>query len=1201
MSLSTCHPRPAGPLPRTAARALVACVLAVLGTQAGAQSSTVTVRARGSLVADAGPQMQLRINGVVVGSTEVRATAYQNYSFPGVTVPAGAKLELVFNNDAYSAGGADRNLFVESVTVNGATIPSAAPGVVFDRGQGAAAFDGVDVLPGRSDLWWNGALRFTVSAPPAPAKYTLYAAIGAGGGGTVTSPNGINCPGDCNDTWPQGTVFKLLATPAAGHVFSSWSGGCTGTDASCAVVLSGTTHVAAHFKPATTTTYNLSVARTGSGSVTATGIACGSDCSETYAAGQVVTLAAVPSSGHAFAGWGGACSGTGACVVTMSAHASVSANFAPTGTTSGQYIALNLAAGPVADKVPLRTGVPFPKGALSDLARLRLETGDGTQEVPAQFDAISRWPDGSVKVALTHMVGDLGAARSYRLAYGSGVARSPLPRNVAVGGSPSTEITVDTGLVRFAVSPKGILSKLWRDANGNGLMEPGEQLIDAGDLFMVNAFDNREYTASAATDALVTVEESGPLRAVIKAQGSLTSSSGARLIKYLVRYYASQGSDKVDMDVSVIDDRLESNVQWNMFQSNERASFAFAAKAMGMRWRYLSDGAADYRFGGQGGVAYGGKVAGEHYLLQKGDFKFETVTEGSERRGYDRGHTFSYSGVGAGAKAPGWVALDSGNRHLALMVKDFWQQFPGELSVNGNTLTASLFPERAGGNETSRPAVAGDLYRRAGSMYFAREGGAKTYQLRFAFGASTPATTALHAANDGYQRHQLELTATPAWYTASGVFGDLTVGNAAAATGHSAMLMNDIYVPSIEATDGNATMFGWRDYGDRLRAGWAFKIGSDQVCVPSFYNDTHVGANKFFTEFVRTGDQRWFHLGDISTRHFMDIDVSHGRRAGYWSTGGVAQPAGEVHAINHENVDHQVRNLHWGHAHVSGLSNLYLLTGDKRALEVLTEIAHWWKFVTPHFFATPFNQSARYREAERDYAWPLYVMNEYVRVTGDAAYHKAVNGQLVNYLVQWWQTPLNHIGYNPATNTIGNSVINVNDASRGTGYWTMTRMDNSNGTQATGTNPWMAGPLLSNVIQFYEQDKSMAAVGKGAGISHAVIEDMLFQTMNYVVKYGYVNPTIGFAYSETTRTYSGGHTMLDFPLAYLDRLYRQRLAASAVPHPEWYDTQPQWGVIARKHFDELNAARVGANRQSYGFYGYEMVYPMDFFKVMGGP
>jgi hypothetical protein len=326
------------------------------------------------------------------------------------------------------------------------------------------------------------------------------------------------------------------------------------------------------------------------------------------------------------------------------------------------------------------------------------------------------------------------------------------------------------------------------------------------------------------------------------------------------------------------------------------------------------------------------------------------------------------------------------------------------------------------------------------------------------------------------------------------------------------------------------------------------------------------------------------------------------------------QPAGEIHAQGHNNEDHQVRNMHWGHAHVSGLSDLYLLTGDKRAFEVLGEIANWWKFVTPYFFKTPFDKTV-YREAERDYAWPLYVMNEWVRVTGDATYQQQTAGQLVNYLIQWWQTPMNHIGYNPATNTISSSaVVNVNSAANGTGYWTMYHMDNdSTGCSATapnicpdGVNPWMAGPLLSSLIKFYEQDKLMAAAGKGAGISYATLEDMMFQGMNYIVKYGYSNATdgngqkIGFVYSEVTRTYSGGHTLLDYPLAYLDRLYKQRLAAGAVPHPEWYDTEASWSTIASGYYQGFLNTHVGANTQSYGFYGYEMVMPVDFFKIMSG-
>ncbi|HEX5687076.1 MAG TPA: hypothetical protein VFY73_23935 [Ideonella sp.] len=860
--------------------------------------------------------------------------------------------------------------------------------------------------------------------------------------------------------------------------------------------------------------------------------------------------------------------------------------------TGIHYIPLSLSAGPAADKSPLRTGVPFPMGELSNIKHLRLETGDGSLEVPAQFDAISRWPDGSIKVALTQLVADLGAAQSYRVAYGPGVTRAPLPRNVSISGNGPGKVTVDTGLVKFTVNRQGVISKVWRDANANGKFEAREQLIDSGDMFMVNAFDNREYTASAATDAAVTVEESGPLRAVIKAQGSLTDGSGAKLIKYLVRYYASQGSDKIDMEVSVIDDRLEPNVEV------KPVTFAIAAKGLGMRWHYLSDGAADYRFGGEDGAAYAGTVSGEHYLLQKGDFRFETRIVNGSPQGHDMGNTFAYSGVGTGSKAPGWVTLDSGKRHLALMVRDFWQQFPGELSISGNTLTASLFPVRAGGTETAEPAQSGDHYRRAASMYFARPGGAKTYQLRFAFGGDKPTTHAVDRMNDRYQRHTLDLMAARNWYTSSGVFGDLNVGTSTKAdTGYDAYLMRDIYEASIQRTDGNATMFGWRDYGDRLRAGWAL-VTPTKVCIPSFYNDTHVGANNFFTEFLRTGDQRWYELADISTRHFMDVDVSHGPRAGYWSTGGVPQPAGEVHAINHENIDHQVRNLHWGHAHVSGLSNNYLLTGDKRSLDVLTEVAGWWKFVSPHFFKQPFNAADKYREAERDYGWPLYVMNEYVRATGDAKYHKEVAGGLVNYLHQWFRTPLNHVGYNPVTGVISNDVIGVNDASKGTGFWTMTKMDNGAGYNATGTNPWMAGALLGNLIKFYEADKEFAAAGQASGLSHPALIDMLLQGMNYVVKHGYDNERKYFVYSEVTRGTDGGSNHIVYPLAYLDRLYKKELAAGHLAHPEWYDTQSTWLTRATERYDLMRSMVVGTNTQSYGFYGYEIVYPADFFKVM---
>lgn len=79
--------------------------------------------------------------------------------------------------------------------------------------------------------------------------------------------------------------------------------------------------------------YLLSVAKSGSGSITSTplGINCGPDCSQAFAKDASVVLIAQASSGSVFKGWSGACSGTGqTCTVKMSTIKNVSVNFEPT-------------------------------------------------------------------------------------------------------------------------------------------------------------------------------------------------------------------------------------------------------------------------------------------------------------------------------------------------------------------------------------------------------------------------------------------------------------------------------------------------------------------------------------------------------------------------------------------------------------------------------------------------------------------------------------------------------------------------------------------------------------------------------------------------------------------------------------------------------------------------------------------------------
>lgn len=77
--------------------------------------------------------------------------------------------------------------------------------------------------------------------------------------------------------------------------------------------------------------YSLSVSKVGAGTggviSSPAGIDCGATCSASFSSGTLVTLNAMPTGTGVFAGWGGACSGTGTCSVAMSAAQNVTATF----------------------------------------------------------------------------------------------------------------------------------------------------------------------------------------------------------------------------------------------------------------------------------------------------------------------------------------------------------------------------------------------------------------------------------------------------------------------------------------------------------------------------------------------------------------------------------------------------------------------------------------------------------------------------------------------------------------------------------------------------------------------------------------------------------------------------------------------------------------------------------------------------------
>lgn len=170
----------------------------------------------------------------------------------------------------------------------------------------------------------------TVTAEFAVAQRMVTVTLPGNGQGIVTSNvGGIACPGTCNVTVAHGTAMTLSATATMPSTFTGWSGACTGMG-SCAITVNGDVTVGATFSAGN----SLTVSRSGNASPTGlvssspTGINCGTDCSEVYSLGQVVTLSASAGGGSTFMGWsGGGCSGNAACVVTVNAATVVDAEF----------------------------------------------------------------------------------------------------------------------------------------------------------------------------------------------------------------------------------------------------------------------------------------------------------------------------------------------------------------------------------------------------------------------------------------------------------------------------------------------------------------------------------------------------------------------------------------------------------------------------------------------------------------------------------------------------------------------------------------------------------------------------------------------------------------------------------------------------------------------------------------------------------
>ena len=144
-------------------------------------------------------------------------------------------------------------------------------------------------------------------------KHTLTTAANPTTGGTVNPASGQHV---------EGTTVNITATPAAEHLFSTWTG-ATGTTATTSVVMNSNKTVTANFIKKQ---YPLTIEIEGEGTVTEKVIKAG--VATDYNSGTIVELTAVPADGWEFVEWSGDITSTdNPSQITVNGSKTVNAKF----------------------------------------------------------------------------------------------------------------------------------------------------------------------------------------------------------------------------------------------------------------------------------------------------------------------------------------------------------------------------------------------------------------------------------------------------------------------------------------------------------------------------------------------------------------------------------------------------------------------------------------------------------------------------------------------------------------------------------------------------------------------------------------------------------------------------------------------------------------------------------------------------------
>ncbi|QYG04397.1 Tat pathway signal sequence domain protein [Massilia sp. NP310] len=607
-------------------------------------------------------------------------------------------------------------------------------------------------------------------------------------------------------------------------------------------------------------------------------------------------------------------------------------------------------------------GVPWPRGALRLPADKILRFTLGSSGPALQSWPLAYWPDGSLKWT-AHAVAGGVTASGWNLEAGAGAVKAGVSVRQSAGA-----LTVSAGELTWTVPTSGeyLVERATRAGRVTmqhlrlvALRQDGAEPEGAGSV-------RRELFTSKVTR--VTLEQDGPVRAVVKLDGVHTAraAAGRDWLPFSVRLYFYVGSDSVRIVHSFIYDGdpardfiagLGVTARVAMLDATHDRHVRFAGEGVGVWGEAVRpvtglrrDPGQEYKDAQVAGRALpplSGMAKpvqdGLRWIPEWGDFSLTQPTpDGFVLRKRTRsGH--AWIDANAGARTKGLVYAGGATGGVALGFKDFWQRTPSQLDVR-NAATA-MADVTAWLWSPSSPAMDMRSYRSADGMdtfeeqiaglnityedyepgWDASPGVARTTELQLWVLGATPShqdfsNMAEQVANPA------RLVLAPARIHACGVFGDWDVVDRSTPArrlieDHLAFRL-DQYLREVE----QHRWYGFWSYGDVMHAYdndrhmWRYDIGGYAWDNSELSTDLWL-----WYSYLRTGRADIFKFAEAMTRHTGEVDVYHA---------GPFKGFGTRHGVQHwsdSSKQPRVSNAAYRRIH-------YFLTADERTGDLMREL-----------------------------------------------------------------------------------------------------------------------------------------------------------------------------------------------------------------------------------------------------------------------